>query len=409
MRPLLPVLLVLGAACSSSPVSPPDTGSSDRPRPDQVVASEARPAEARIDLRPDGPRPPAVWQSIPSAPELQYHAMAPLPGGDLLVVGGTDYTTGAYVALDKAYRYSVTSNAFGDAGKLAVARFYHSATALVDGRVLVAGGETGPGPRLTSAELFDPSKPAASAWSTTAPMLTAATMHAALRLPSGLVVITGGRDNNGDSNSTVQLYDPASNTWKVTADPLKEGRRCHTMTLLKNGKVLIAGGIQGSSWGTVYLPSLEIYDPTNGTTKLLASTMHMGRCGHTASLLLDGRVLIAGGHCGDKACPKTFVDDLYDPAIDQVSPVVHPGDFPSAHVAATLLDGRVLVASGGKTLDVAVVFDPVQAAWSSAPPMQQGRWNAVAGRLPDGSVLVVGGLVSDAPYLRANTAERFFP
>ncbi len=402
------LLWLLLPACSSQPALPADRGAPEARAAD--LGLEARPAEARVDLRPDGPRPPAVWKTIAPAPELERHALAPLPGGDVLVVGGASQESGSYVALAAAHRFLYAAGSFADAGKLAQARRGHTATALADGRVLVAGGEDAN--ILGSAELFDPAKPAGSAWSATPAMLAPTSEHQAVRLQSGQVLLAGGRAGSGDSLNTLQLYDPASGSWKLNADPLKQSRRCHTLTLLKNGKVLIAGGVKGSGWETVWLQSLEVYDPATGTTKLLAGSMHMGRCGHTASLLLDGRVLIAGGFCGSgSSCPKPFVDDLYDPAKDQVTPVVHPGDFPSSHVAAALLDGRVLVAGGGLggATASAFLYDPAQSAWISAPPLAEKRFLGRAELLPDGSVLVVGGLVSETPYLRANTAERFFP
>jgi uncharacterized repeat protein (TIGR02543 family) len=100
------------------------------------------------------------------------------------------------------------------------------------------------------------------------------------------VLIAGGY--NGGALSSVEIYDPATETFSVIGN-LGTGRDLHTATLLPNGKVLIAGG-----WNNDYLSSAEVYDPTTG---VFATTASMGgpRGNHTATLLLDGKVLIAGG------------------------------------------------------------------------------------------------------------------
>jgi len=98
-----------------------------------------------------------------------------------------------------------------------------------------------------------------------------------------------------------------------------------------------------------YLQSLEIYDPVSGGTTLLAAKMQRGRCGHTAHLLQDGRVMIVAGYCGNSKCPQVAMDDIYDPATDKVTPLAHGADYTYLNAAATLLDGRVLVIGAPRT------------------------------------------------------------
>jgi hypothetical protein len=132
-------------------------------------------------------------------------------------------------------------------------------------------------------------------------MSTVRGYHTATLLPSGLVLVAGG-DNNAFSfsiQSSAELYNPANNTWSP-AGPMAIGRASHTATLLVNGKVLVAGGgtSHGNSVGLV--SSAEIYDPiTNSWAS--AGSMGSPREGHTATLLGDGQVLVVGGGVPDSA------------------------------------------------------------------------------------------------------------
>jgi hypothetical protein len=123
-------------------------------------------------------------------------------------------------------------------------------------------------------------------------MSSARYFHTATLLPNGKVLVVGGFGNSGNSLSTdnglssAELYDPSSNSWSPTG-AMAARRSGHTATLLPSGQVLVAGGDERGS--------AELYDPTGGTWTP-AGTMQTPRAQHTATLLPNGTVLIVGGH-----------------------------------------------------------------------------------------------------------------
>src|SRR5712692_9888731 len=164
-------------------------------------------------------------------------------------------------------------------------------------------------------------------------------------------------------------------------------RAAHTATLLPNGKVLIAGGMIGDGGG---LSSTEVFDPTTNTFTA-AENMTVARAGHTATLLQNGKVLIAGGYNGD------YLDsaELYDPAtgkFTQTGKMVTPQ---SGHIAALLNNGKVLLAGGVGTgwtfLADAELFNPNTNTFTATGGMTTARESHTATLLKDGRVLITGG------------------
>src|SRR5207249_11438090 len=115
-------------------------------------------------------------------------------------------------------------------------RYYHTATLLPNGKVLVAGGKTG-GVTLSSTELFDP---ATGTWTKTGPLNFARYFHSATLLLNGQVLVAGGY--GGNVLSSAELYDPATGKWTAT-NAMSTPRGNHTATLLRNGRVFVAGGV----------------------------------------------------------------------------------------------------------------------------------------------------------------------
>ncbi len=236
---------------------------------------------------------------------------APLSATQVLLDGG--FSGGASIrnfslvlegnVLSGAEIFDETTGRFSPAAKMASPRLGSTATALKDGRILVAGGQDNQGNVLDSAELYDPAARKFVAVANT--MSDRRMFHTATLLLSGRVLVVGGATNmSGDTTSSADIYDPTTNSFTPTIFPMDHQRAAHTATLFTSGplagKVLIAGGVGGSSF-FFKDSSAEIYDPAAQVFTLLSSFMNEPRALHTATLLDDGSVLLAGGFNGSVA------------------------------------------------------------------------------------------------------------
>ncbi len=133
-----------------------------------------------------------------------------------------------------------------------------TATLLLDGKVLVAGGYGDMPDMITnSAELYDPDS---GTWTLTATTIGAHANFTATLLPNGTVLVAGG-GGGGGSLTSAELYQPSDGSWTAAAGMI-EGRSTHTATLLGDGRVLVAGGCCSSS-GNMMI-SAELFDPGSG-------------------------------------------------------------------------------------------------------------------------------------------------
>jgi N-acetylneuraminic acid mutarotase len=292
----------------------------------------------------------------------------------------------AALALNFVVTQQSNAVAFTTTGPLNFGRAGHSATLLPNGTVLVVGGYNG-AIRLTSAELYDP---AAGTWTPTGAMATGRTTHTTTLLPNGKVLATGGHVSSAGSTSTCELYDPAAETWKQTGAMIT-ARGNHTATLLLNGKVLVAGGFNRNTGSVVF--TAEIYDPATETWTA-AGAMAAARNFHTATLLLDGRVLVAGGAPDALQYTSLASAEVYDPATDTWTAIGSMSSARQAPSATLLTDGRVLIAGGydqGYFGSGAELCDPVTGLWTGTGALGSARGVHTATLLPDGKVLVAGG------------------
>ena len=267
--------------------------------------------------------------------------------------------------------------------------------------MLVAGGFDGTTANapLALAELYDPNS---GSWTPTGSMLEARYDHTATLLPNGMVLVAGGARTNGAGLASSELYDPVTGTWTTTGN-MSAPRVYHTATLLANGKVLVAGSFVGSSEGVIALASAELYDPATGSWTPTGS-MDQTRGYHTATLLNDGTVLVAGGSGGGPG------SELYDPSSGSWTPTGSMVEMRSYHTATLLPDGTVLVAGGGTTIGQAAtaeLYEPSSRTWTSTGPMVAAALERTATLLLDGTVLVTGGYDPSANGLAS--AELYDP
>jgi uncharacterized delta-60 repeat protein len=223
-------------------------------------------------------------------------------------------------------------------------------------------------------------------WSSTGSMAEGRYRQTATLLPDGKVLVAAG-DREGGRGVTIastELYNPATGAWS-SAGRLATAREHHTATLLPNGKVLVAGGYLS---GTGAIASAELYDPTTGTWSS-TGTMTTARCAFTATLLNTGKVLVAGG--GDCLGNSLASAELYDPATGTWSATGSLVKAVNSHTATLLPDGKVLVAGGYNLTAVAGLYDPTTGTWSATGSLAAARYRHTATLLPNGKVLVAGG------------------
>lgn len=329
-------------------------------------------------------------------------------------------------------------------------RIFGSATTLNDGRVLIAGGsndlssfsmgglgglsgaEPTPTPAtatettLGTAELYDP---ATDTYAPTGAMVHPRAFHTATLLADGRVLIMGGAGSLGGQGSLEtgapspqavpppEIYDPATGTFSATSSDTLMPHAFHTATLLQDGKVLIAGGItvpqnagvaspapDGDSSG-IPTTAAELFDPASGTSTATGS-MTTPRIWGTATRLADGRVLFVGGagtsdmsasSSGASTDTTPMTAEVYDPATGTFSPTGAPARPRMAHTANLLGDGHVLVAGGMDAssgqdpfLKAAELYDATSGTFAPTGDMVEGQAFHTGTTLQTGEVLLAG-------------------
>ncbi|MBA3944853.1 MAG: Ig-like domain repeat protein [Herpetosiphonaceae bacterium] len=372
-RPLLLVLLTLLLAWPLAMATHPLLATHPV-MPPAVPSLHAAPATgARLVAGPS-----SVWTATGSLATARNQQTATLLlNGKVLVAGG--YNAGP---LASAELYDPISGSWTATGPMTTARYGHTATLLQNGKVLVAGGYDD-NDYLASAELYDP---ASGSWTATGTMSTGREFPTATLLSNGKVLVAGGL--NVGPLTSAELYDPTSGTWTTTGS-LSVARYYHTATLLTNGKVLVAGGYNG-----VYLANVELYDPTSGTWTT-TDALALGRYYHTATLLPTGQVLVAGGFNVLDLSDGTSTAEVYDPASGKWSGTGNM-TTPRTYQTATLLStGQVLVSGGFNKTDgvlaSAELYDPPSGKWTATATMTAARYLHTATLLANGLVLVAGG------------------
>lgn len=407
-----------GASGSASPTatdsvgeSAPPNGTSDVPTPTPAATPTPTPTAATAPSGAAG-----GFVATGSMVVADGFVATRLLDGRVLVIG----TTAASAEL-----YDPATGTFTSTGPMTTGRDSATATLLKDGRVLVAGGMP-ESDSVASAELYDPKT---GKFTPTGSMNAARNGAAASLLSDGRVLITGGMGTTGmaiatahrggldgaggpvvamtgpDNLNSAELYNPATGKFTRTGS-MSISRRGHTSTLLSDGRVLIAGGAESSAGGdSPALDTAELYDPATG--KFTATgKMTSGHDTHTATLLQDGRVLIAGGL--DQGMQVAAKAEIYDPGTGTFKATGSLTHAVESHTATLLANGQVLVAGGYEltyeansggwqvksmgALASAELYDPATGEFGEAGSMTTARTGHTATLLLDGRVLIAGGV-----------------
>jgi hypothetical protein len=339
-------------------------------------------------------------ERLPNAPDgYDYSAYSLLPDGSLLIVGGRGFN-GPHM---RAQRFTL-ANGFVADGTMTSYRIMPASFTFTSGKTLVLGGDdpTVPfdpfRPVLKTSEIYDP---ATKIFSAGPDMTVPRWHHKVTQLNDGRLLVTGGLQlaatGNGASGNN-EIYDPVGNTFTATGRMVESGRWLHTATLLPSGKVLIVGG--RSNTCTINCPvfslaSAEIYDPATGTFTATGS-LNISRYLHTATLLPNGKVLIVGGESTD--LPNTDQvqqTEIYDPATGTFSlgsMLLNPR---GSHNVTVLNNGKLWVTGGytlsGVATQTTEYLDLVTGEVTRGPDLSEHHVRHAATRLLTGEVVILGG------------------
>ena len=333
-----------------------------------------------------------------------YHSATLLNHGEVLIAGGCDPSANA---LNTAELYDPLAGKFSAAGNMTTPRCGHSATLLQDGRVLIAGGTGANGTgALSSAEVYDPLT--GTFTPTTGPMTMARMFNVAALLQNGMVLIAGGRNATGILSSA-ELYDPSAGTFTPTTVPMTTPREGSDIWLtpsavLNDGSVLIAGGYDGAN----ILSTADLFSPPSQAFTATTGNMTTPRWYHQLTQLQNGTVLITAGINLSGSLNSA---EIYDPSTGTFTPTSgNLSDARIGHTSTLLTDGTVLVAGGrgigSVILSSSELYDPAAKTFIPTASLQTARMLHTATLLQNGSVLIAGGY---SGMTAVSTAEVFTP
>ena len=330
-----------------------------------------------------------------------------LVNGHVLVAGGTNNG----LALRSAELYNRTTGTWTSTGSMAVGRTLARAVLLSNGSVLVMGGCVNDCLSTTtnSTELYNPTT---GTFTTTGSMVQGRAEFGVTLLANGQVLVAGGctaYDANGCAATTnrAEIYNPFTGRWTATGS-LRGPRHAITATLLAaSGKVLVAGGADAANDA---LNSSEIYNPATRTWTL-GARMVQARSDYASIVLSTGKVLFMGGENTNGF--SIAYAELYNPSSGSFTATGNMTATREEHAAVLLANGKVLVSggnqitSGGVTpLASAELYNPATGRWTATGSMNNARAGHTSTVLTNGFVLNAGG--SDANN-ELNSAELYTP
>jgi hypothetical protein len=334
------------------------------------------------------------------------HRSIQLYNGKVLITGGFDSsgnptaTAEIYNPANGTFEYTTRD--------MAAPRAAHQMNTVGDGKILITGGLGAGGVALSSCELFDP---ATETFLPAGSLLHARARHRVTVLPTGDVFVTGGNGGSGVLNST-EIYNFDRNAF-TSGPTLNQARQTHNAPLLPNGLVLIAGGNNNPSvdWDiqTNFLSSAELYNPATNTFTLTGSKINATSAA-LPYLLWTGKFMVAGG--------GTNETELYTPEMPGTPETwVNGGTMAVPRTEALwtgLDDGTVLITGGldaaGTQLATAELYDYLTGAFTTtAGPMSTPRQQHRMIQLYTGKVLVTGGKVNVTDNYALNSAELYDP
>ncbi|RYD33656.1 MAG: hypothetical protein EOP86_12885, partial [Verrucomicrobiaceae bacterium] len=309
------------------------------------------------------------------------HTAVRLPDARVVVAGGLNHDG----TLASTELYDPATGAWTGTGSLQVPRSGHTAVLLQNGKVLVNGGRSASGAALASAELYDP---ATGKWSLTGSMLTARRHHTATLLKNGTVLVVAGSadDDAATAFDTSEIYNPATGAWR-DAGLLTYARGFHTATLMGD-YVVIIGGVSGGAYNTV----IELYRMDRGDWDIVGvgpGPSDRARKLHTVTLLPNFELLMAGGF---KDAPLATSRLIVGFGVNNTGSL---SSARSEHTATLLPDGRVLAAGGvnsaGAIITETEAYSRTAGKWTAADSLKTARAGHTATLLAGGRVLITGG------------------
>ena len=358
-----------------------------------------------------------------------FHRTVPLDNGALFVIGGGAGAFLAPAATDTCERYDPNHRTFVADTPMSTPRTLHRATGLADGRVLASGGSLTLGAGLASTELYDPTT---QSWTPGPTMSGNRIAHTATLLDDGRVLLCGGAatfmlssptSTNympifSSAQATAEIFDPATGTLTPTANDMSSARIGAAAVKLPSGKVLITGGVRGgfSLFGIatpLYAQSEDLFDPVTNTFTTVIG-MSQPRFGHTLNVRGDGKAVAVGGAGGALVVSLGSIEVFTESGGSgfwTAGPNLPNSASTALHTGVTLDDGSIYLAGGA--IGALGSFSPINNCWrmsatgaltslSNLP----GPIQAHTAHLTPAGVVVIGG--SDG-NLSLNSAQIWTP